>query len=195
MANQSIFRVEVAGIFAVSSLYRFSKGIVAFWDRNDVNMVVHQCVRPNEHPMQFAGISCQAEINEAIRVIMEDVFFAVASLQDVMRTTWYNDASESHEGGPFDAQKATIAYLRDERTKSENWSRIWVIYASVPELVLFEDTDFVEAGELFHSRNRFAHREAVKSQAAVERRKTGASGLTVLAGGIFGDVAAKVGFP
>ena len=77
-------------------LYRFSKGIVAFWDRDDVNMVVHQRVRPNEDPMQLTGISRQAEVNKPIRVIVENVFFAVTSLQDVMRTSWYNDASESH---------------------------------------------------------------------------------------------------
>ena len=104
MTNQSIFRVEVAGIFAMSRFYGLRKRILAFGDGNDVNMVVHQRVRPNKHPMQLAGISRQAEINKPIRVIIENFFFAVTSLQDVMRTTRYNDASESH-GGTFRCAK------------------------------------------------------------------------------------------
>jgi hypothetical protein len=84
----------------VGRLYRLRKGILAFWDRDDVNVIVHQRVRPNEHSMKLTGIPRQAEIHKPIRVIMENVFFAVTSLQDVMRTTWDNDASESH-GGTF----------------------------------------------------------------------------------------------
>jgi len=54
--------------------------------------------------MQLASISRQPEINKPIGVIIENVFFTVTSLQDVMRGTRYNDAPESH-GGTFRCAK------------------------------------------------------------------------------------------
>jgi hypothetical protein len=96
MTDQPIFRIEVARIFAVSRLYRLREGVLPFRHRNNVNMVIHQRVGPNEDPMQITGVSRQAEIYKPIRVIIKNIFFAVTSLQDVMRTTRHNDASESH---------------------------------------------------------------------------------------------------
>jgi hypothetical protein len=37
----------------------------------------------------------QTQINKMVRVVDEDVQFSIASMQNVMRATWYNNAWES----------------------------------------------------------------------------------------------------
>jgi len=117
----------------VSRLHSFAEGIVSFRDRDDVDVIVHQCVGPNKDPMQFASISRQPKINKPVGVVIENVFFAITSLQDVVRGTRYNDAPESHDG-TFRCAKGDDSLTPSRGQQHKNSARIWVIYASVPEL-------------------------------------------------------------
>ena len=66
-----------------------------------MDMVVHQSVAPKlKYPSISQASAHQAEINETIGVVSKDVLFSIASVNHMMRTTWYNNAWESQWRDP-----------------------------------------------------------------------------------------------
>ena len=86
-----------------------------------MDMIVHQSVGPNEGPVLLTGIPHQAQVNETIRVVEEDVFFSIASVQNMVRATRHNNAWKIQCSDPREGGQALRKYVGDTiRIKKSN---------------------------------------------------------------------------
>jgi len=145
VANEVIFQVEVGCVVAVTLLHRFRERILAVGHGHVMDVIVHEHVCPNVRTIFRARIPHQTQVNEPIRVIMENFFLVVASIDDVMGAARNNDASPSwqrndlYEAGQGNCRAKTLRSQPQLAIVSKFGDRCvddptcWVVYAPVPE--------------------------------------------------------------
>ncbi len=110
MSDHIVFLVEVACIFAVGDFDRLMQRIFTFGDGDMMYMICHKRICPDERPISLARFTHEAQIDETIRIIQENVLFAIAPMKDVVRATWHGYARKFHEMFLGGLGRAVAAY-------------------------------------------------------------------------------------
>jgi hypothetical protein len=66
------------------------------WDGNEMNVIGHQAIADQFYPVSLDALLQQGEIDATLSITFKDEAPRIASLRNVMGSTWSNHTSESN---------------------------------------------------------------------------------------------------
>ena len=76
------------------------QGVFLLWDGNEMDVVGHQAIADQRHPVSLDAPMKQIEVNTFLGIPFQDEAPRIAALRDVMSNAWRNHPGESNHLSP-----------------------------------------------------------------------------------------------